>query len=236
MSTLKKKYGCPVEVTVEAIGGKWKSTILWWLRQSAKRPGELMQLIPGITQKVLTKQLRELEANGLIHRQTYRETPPRVEYSLTSQGETLRSLVELMADWGKKKLPEFQFGIVNLKGVQVLAVANEPIAQKLRIELGVICQATVRIASRTIASEQIGQVQPDVVLVDFGADGEDFTTLIRHIQQLETELARPIRAIALTNPSDRGQAFSQGFRVVLIKPVETIELVAAIASFTGRLG
>lgn len=90
MSTLKKKYGCPVEVTVEAIGGKWKSTILWWLRQSAKRPSELMQLIPGITQKVLTRQLRELEADGLIDREVYRETPPRVEYSRFSSGRNAK--------------------------------------------------------------------------------------------------------------------------------------------------
>ena len=90
MSTLEKKYGCPVEVTVEAISGKWKSTILWWLRQSAKRPSELMQLIPGITQKVLTRQLRELEADGLIDREVYRETPPRVEYSRFSSGRNAK--------------------------------------------------------------------------------------------------------------------------------------------------
>ncbi|MBW4646847.1 MAG: helix-turn-helix transcriptional regulator [Goleter apudmare HA4340-LM2] len=236
MSRVEKRYGCPVEVTVEAIGGKWKSTILWWLRQSAKRPSELLQLIPGLTQKVLTRQLRELESDGLIHRQTFSETPPRVEYSLTSQGEALRSLVELMADWGKNKLPNFQFGIVNLKDIQVLVIADEPIAQELKIALGVVCEATVTIVSKAITLEQLNQVQPDVVVVDFSGDSDDFTSLVRHVQQLEMRLARPTPAIALATSNNRGQAFSQGFRIVLTKPVETIELAAATASFTGRLG
>lgn len=236
MNSSNKKYGCPVEVTVEAIGSRWKCAILWWLRQSAKRPSELMQLIPGITQKVLTGQLRELEADGLIDRQAYRETPPRVEYSLTPQGETLRPLVEMMADWGKEKLPQFQFGIVNLKDIRILAVANESATQGLRLQLGVIYEATVTIASRAVSLEQIRQFQPDVVLVDLEAGDENFASLSRHIQQLEAELARTIFTIAIADPGDRGQAFAQGFRVVLIKPVETIELVAAIASFAGRLG
>ncbi|MBD1999771.1 winged helix-turn-helix transcriptional regulator [Leptolyngbya sp. FACHB-541] len=235
MNPSKKKYGCPVEVTVDAIGGRWKSAILWWLRQSAKRPNELMLLIPGITQKVLTNQLRELEADGLIHRQAYRETPPRVEYSLTPEGETLRPLIEMMANWGKEKLPEFQFGIVSLKDIKLLLVADEPYAQRLRIQLGIIYEATVTIAPET-PLEQIRQFQPDVVLVDLDAGSEDFAVLNRHIQQLEAELARTIFTIALANSDQRKQAFSQGFQVVLIKPVEMIELVAAIASFAGRLG
>ncbi len=126
-----------MEVTVEAIGGKWKSTILWWLRQSAKRPGELMQLIPGITQKLLTSQLRELEADGLINRESYRETPPRVEYSLTPQGETLNVITQLMCDWGKAKLPGFQFGLVELDGLQILVGADDPdTREQWRVELG----------------------------------------------------------------------------------------------------
>lgn len=104
------KYYCPVEVALEVIGGKWKCVILWWLRQDAKRFGELKQLIPGITQKVLTQQLRELEADGLIRRQVYREVPPRVEYSLTSYGESVRPITDLMCDWGKKHLPGYKFG------------------------------------------------------------------------------------------------------------------------------
>ena len=129
MSTVEKKYGCPVEVTVEAIGGKWKSTILWWLRQSAKRPSELMQLIPGITQKVLTRQLRELEADGLIDREVYRETPPRVEYSLTPEGETLNRITELRCDCGKVKLRGVYLGLVNLEVLHILLVADADYAR-----------------------------------------------------------------------------------------------------------
>ncbi|HEY9655900.1 MAG TPA: hypothetical protein V6C50_10440, partial [Crinalium sp.] len=119
--------------------------------------------------------------------------------------------------------------------IQLLLVANEPYAQRLRIQLGVIYEATVTIALRT-PLEQIRQFQPDAVLVDLDADSEDFAVLNRHIQQLEAELARTIFTIALSTSDQRRQAFSQGFQVVLIKPVETIELVAAIASFAGRLG
>jgi DNA-binding HxlR family transcriptional regulator len=154
-------------VTVEAIGGKWKSTILWWLRQSAKRPGELMQLIPGITQKVLTRQLRELEADGLIHRESYRETPPRVEYALTTQGETLNAITQLMCDWGKAKLPGFQFGLVNLDDLQIAVIADDSAArEQLRVELGVIRGAQVTTASVATMLESIGQVQLDVIVVD----------------------------------------------------------------------
>lgn len=237
MSRLEKKYGCPVEVTVEAIGGKWKSTILWWLRQSAKRPSELMQLIPGITQKVLTGQLRELEADGLIDREIYRETPPRVEYSLTPHGETLRSITELMCDWGKTKLPGFQFGLVSLEGLHILVVADEPDArEQLRVELGAIRGAQVTVVSVTMTLEQLRQVQPDVVIVDFEMTAADLSVLNQQIQLLEAERERPISVIALTSRENRGLAFTQGFRVVLAKPVEPAELAAAIASFTGRLG
>jgi DNA-binding HxlR family transcriptional regulator len=106
----ESKYYCPVEVTVDVIGGKWKCVILWWLRQDAKRFSELKQLIPGISQKVLTQQLRELEANGLIRREVYREKPPRVEYLLTPYGETVRPITELMCNWGKAHMPGYEFG------------------------------------------------------------------------------------------------------------------------------
>ena len=235
MSRLEKKYGCPVEVTVEAIGGKWKSTILWWLRRSAKRPSEMMQLIPGITQKVLTGQLRKLEADGLIERTVYRETPPRVEYSLTLQGETLNTITELMCDWGKAKLPGFHFGLVNLEGLHILVVADGPDAsEQLRVELGVIRGAQITTASVSTMPERLRQVQPDAVVVNFEMIGED--VLLQQIQLLAAERERQIYVIALTNRENRSRAFAQGFQVVLTKPVEPAELAAAIASFTGRLG
>ncbi len=94
--------GCPVEATLELIGGKWKGIILYHLLEKTYRFGELKKTMPGITQRMLTKQLRELESDGIINRKVYAEVPPKVEYSLTEIGESLRSVVMMMRDWGRK--------------------------------------------------------------------------------------------------------------------------------------
>lgn len=92
---------CPVEVTLDVIGGKWKPVILHYLIDgSTKRFGELKRLMPGITQRMLTNQLRELERAGIVHRVVYREVPPRVEYSITESGKSLGGILELMRAWG----------------------------------------------------------------------------------------------------------------------------------------
>ncbi|WP_270341570.1 winged helix-turn-helix transcriptional regulator [Bacillus mobilis] len=93
------KYSCPVEAMVEVIGGKWKGVILYHLLGGTKRFNELKRLKPNITQRMLTLQLRELEADGIIHREVYREVPPKVEYSLTELGESLRPMILLMMEW-----------------------------------------------------------------------------------------------------------------------------------------
>ncbi|WP_100616891.1 winged helix-turn-helix transcriptional regulator [Bacillus cereus] len=93
------KYSCPVEAMVEVIGGKWKGVILYHLLDGTKRFNELKRLKPNITQRMLTLQLRELEADGIIHREVYREVPPKVEYSLTDLGESLRPVILLMMEW-----------------------------------------------------------------------------------------------------------------------------------------
>ncbi|MGA4484774.1 winged helix-turn-helix transcriptional regulator [Bacillus bombysepticus] len=93
------KYSCPVEAMVEVIGGKWKGVILYHLLDGKKRFNELKRLKPNITQRMLTLQLRELEADGIIHREVYREVPPKVEYSLTDLGESLRPVILLMMEW-----------------------------------------------------------------------------------------------------------------------------------------
>ncbi|RKP56271.1 transcriptional regulator [Cohnella endophytica] len=95
-------FGCPVTVTVEVIGGKWKGVILYHLTAGAKRFNEMRRLLPSITQRMLTLQLRELELDGIVHREIYREVPPRVDYSLTPFGETLKPLIFMMRDWGRK--------------------------------------------------------------------------------------------------------------------------------------
>lgn len=230
------QYGCPVEVTVEAIGGKWKCTILWWLRRGAKRFGELMQLIPRINQKVLTKQLRELERDGLIERQTYQERPPRVEYFLTSLGETLEPITDLMCDWGKEQMPGFNFGLLDLEGLQILVIAEEPeFRERLRLELGSIRGAQVDTTSIASTTETLSTVQPDIIIIDLGTLCEELRVLTT--QLLSAELNEQIPAIALAQSQEiRTQAFSEGFKLILTKPVEPSELVAAIASITGRIG
>jgi DNA-binding HxlR family transcriptional regulator len=96
-----KSYYCPVEVTLDKIGGKWKPLILWHLRGETRRFGELKRLIPNITEKMLTEKLRELEVDGLVNREVYREVPPKVEYSLTRYGRSLDDLLERLCAWGK---------------------------------------------------------------------------------------------------------------------------------------
>jgi len=99
--TYECNNGCPVEATLELIGGKWKGIILYHLMEKTFRFGELKRVMPGITQHMLTKQLRELEANGIIHREVYAQVPPKVEYSLTECGESLREMLMMMRDWGR---------------------------------------------------------------------------------------------------------------------------------------
>ena len=93
-------FGCTVEVTLDVIGGKWKGVIIFHLLRGTRRFNELRRLLPEVTQRMLTLQLRELEQDGIIHREVYAEVPPRVEYSLTDFGRTLEPIIMLMRDWG----------------------------------------------------------------------------------------------------------------------------------------
>lgn len=97
-----KKFNCPVEVTLFVIGGKWKSVILWHLKSGPKRFTVLRKLIPAVTVRMLTHQLRELELDGVVAREIFPEVPPRVEYSLTTKGKSLRPILDALCDWGKK--------------------------------------------------------------------------------------------------------------------------------------
>ena len=91
---------CPVETTLLLIGNKWKVLILRDLLDGTKRFGELKRSIGSVSQKVLTQQLRAMESDGLVHREVYAEVPPRVEYSLTELGESLKPILDAMMDWG----------------------------------------------------------------------------------------------------------------------------------------
>ncbi|NJO52305.1 MAG: helix-turn-helix transcriptional regulator [Leptolyngbyaceae cyanobacterium RM2_2_4] len=99
-----KQYMCPVEALVDVVGGKWKMPILTLLFQGTKRYGELRQHLPGVTERVLTMQLRELEQSGIVHRKVYAEVPPKVEYSLTDLGLSLEPVLQVMLSWSEKYL------------------------------------------------------------------------------------------------------------------------------------
>ncbi|MBC5636284.1 helix-turn-helix transcriptional regulator [Ornithinibacillus sp. BX22] len=105
MRNRKKGYGCPegcpVEGTLDVIGGKWKGVILFYLLDGEKRFNEFSRLMPGITKRMLSLQLRELEDDGIVHREVYPEMPPKVEYSLTEFGRTLEPIISLMNEWGE---------------------------------------------------------------------------------------------------------------------------------------
>lgn len=94
-------YKCTVAVTLEIIGGKWKSLILWHLRLKTLRFSQLQRRLDTITQKMQTQQLRELERDGMVHRKVFAEVPPRVEYSLTELGRSIVPILEQMCAWGK---------------------------------------------------------------------------------------------------------------------------------------
>ena len=95
---------CPVEATLELIGGKYKALILWHLSESTLRFSELKKVIRSATPKMLTQQLRELEAQKLIHREVFAVIPPKVEYSLTDLGRSLMPILVAMRDWGSEYL------------------------------------------------------------------------------------------------------------------------------------
>lgn len=105
-----KKYDkacdCPITSAINVIGGKWKPVIIWILMDGSKRFGELHKTIPGVALKVLSRHLKELEADGIITRKAYPEVPPRVEYTLTSKGKALQGIMDLLADWSREYVME----------------------------------------------------------------------------------------------------------------------------------
>jgi DNA-binding HxlR family transcriptional regulator len=98
---MRKVYNCPIEAAIDVVGGKWKPLILWWLHQRTCRFAELKRLIPGVTEKMLTQQLRELEADGIVKRTVYATVPPKVEYSMTPYGQSLKQALKEISKWGR---------------------------------------------------------------------------------------------------------------------------------------
>ena len=107
-----KKYNCFFQLATDIIGGKWKSMVLWALQKDVKRNGELRRLIPNISQKMLTQQLRELEEVGIVERIVYPVVPPKVEYKLTASGEKLIPILQQLHDWGKEYAQSNNINIV----------------------------------------------------------------------------------------------------------------------------
>ena len=108
MLTKEELPSCPVAKTVELIGNKWKLLILRELLKETKRFGELNKAVEGISQKVLTDNLKKMEADGIVERIVYPEVPPRVEYKLTTLGESLRMIIDEMNRWGETYLKEIK--------------------------------------------------------------------------------------------------------------------------------
>ncbi len=104
----KKRFGimhlfeCPVRAALDVIDGKWKPVITYYLMQGTKRFGQLRKLLPDATQKMLTQQLREMERDGIVARRVYQQIPPKVEYSLTKYGRTLRPVMKELCLWGER--------------------------------------------------------------------------------------------------------------------------------------
>jgi DNA-binding HxlR family transcriptional regulator len=105
MAEPKPKGDCPLIALIDVIGGRWKVMSMWVLRDGTKRFTELKKLMPGVTQKMLTQQLRQLEADGLVRRVVYPQVPPKVEYTLTTAGEQLGGLLITLSDWAEENMP-----------------------------------------------------------------------------------------------------------------------------------
>jgi|SRR5271166_22863 len=108
--TAGSQGNCPLAALLDMIGGRWKVLALWYLRDGRKRFTELRRLMPGVTQKMLTQQLRQLEADGLVRREVYPQVPPKVEYSLTPTGEELSGLLSTLSKWATAHMPTLEAG------------------------------------------------------------------------------------------------------------------------------
>ena len=99
-----RPYVCGIDAAIDVVGGKWKVLILWALNERTQRFGELRRQVPGITEKMLIQQLRELESDGVVHREVYPEVPPKVEYSLTNFGTSLNDALGPLGALGREHM------------------------------------------------------------------------------------------------------------------------------------
>jgi DNA-binding HxlR family transcriptional regulator len=102
------KYTCGLDAAIAVMGGKWKGLILFALQDGAVRFGELRRAVPGISERMLILQLREMEASGLVHREVYHQVPPKVEYSLTGFGHSLNTAMAPLGEWGEEHMERIE--------------------------------------------------------------------------------------------------------------------------------
>jgi DNA-binding HxlR family transcriptional regulator len=124
---MKRDFSCGLDVALAVIGGKWKPLILFHLVDGARRFGELRRLVAGISEKVLTQQLKELEADGILSRTDYRELPPRVEYAMTAFGRTLATALMPLCAWGAAHKAEVE----TMQRIQVAHEALDRVPDQL---------------------------------------------------------------------------------------------------------
>ena len=103
-----REYSCGLDAALDVIGGKWKVLIMWPLREAPKRFGELRREVPGISEKMLIQQLKEMELDGVVTRHNYREVPPRVEYALTAFGHSLQEALLPLCEWGTEHMARIE--------------------------------------------------------------------------------------------------------------------------------
>ncbi|MBP2405772.1 HTH-type transcriptional activator HxlR [Streptomyces netropsis] len=104
-SARRGPYFCGIDAAMDVVAGKWKSLILWELHEhGTRRFAELRRGLPGVSEKMLIQHLREMEADGLVHREVYREVPPKVEYSLTEHGVSLNAALASLGEWGTERM------------------------------------------------------------------------------------------------------------------------------------
>lgn len=108
MPRTRRQYVCGFDAAVDIIGGKWKPLILWALRDEPHRFGALRRAIDGISEKMLIQQLREMERDGLVHREALQQVPPKVVYSLTPLGESLKDALMPLVEWGERHMAEIE--------------------------------------------------------------------------------------------------------------------------------
>ncbi|MGP3776163.1 winged helix-turn-helix transcriptional regulator [Streptomyces sp. SDT5-1] len=116
-------YICGIDAALDVVSGKWKGLVLWELHtHGVRRFAELRRALPGVSEKMLTQHLRQMEEDGLVHREVYAEVPPRVEYSLTESGTALNEALRPLGEWGRTRIREQGLTVVPETG---LAVAPE---------------------------------------------------------------------------------------------------------------